>query len=156
MEERTITSTIAKAKELLEQHHLDGWSIKIDKCKARAGLCNFVTKTIHLSGVFIQSANVTDAQVTDVILHEIAHALAGPSVPHHGQEWKRIARSIGCSGDRCVAPFASPKWHYICPCGRVNYQRHKNNRLWASARVCRWCRGKIYVLSANDDKLQKK
>jgi predicted SprT family Zn-dependent metalloprotease len=40
-------------------------------------------------------------EVRETILHEIAHALAGPKVRAHGREWGEIALRIGCNGRRC-------------------------------------------------------
>ncbi len=37
----------------------------------------------------------------DLILHEIAHANAGPGAGH-GPIWKAEARRIGCTADRCM------------------------------------------------------
>lgn len=40
-------------------------------------------------------------QVTDTILHEIAHALAGPAA-RHGPAWKSIARRLGATPKSCA------------------------------------------------------
>ena len=43
--------------------------------------------------------------IKNTILHEIAHAIVGYGVSAHGSEWKRMAMSIGCNGQRCSSRF---------------------------------------------------
>jgi predicted SprT family Zn-dependent metalloprotease len=145
---RTIKSTMLRARYLANQQGLYIWKIQLENRATRAGACFFEPKIIKLSKKFITSPTVTDAQVDDVILHEIAHALAGPNVPHHGKEWKKIARSIGCSATRCVAPFVPPKWRVVCACGMVNQPRYKANRKWAATKMCGMCNEVLKVVPA--------
>lgn len=131
--ERRISDCVAVAEALVQQHGLDGWSFQFDSAQKRAGACDFNTKVISLSRLYCIKAS--DAAVRDTILHEIAHALAGPK-HNHDATWKRIARSIGCTADRChTVDFAPAK--YIASCSRCAWHQKKNRRLRGA--VCRRC-----------------
>ena len=131
--ERRLSDCVAVAEALIQLHGLDGWSFQFDTAQKRAGSCAFNTKVISLSRLYCLKAS--DAQVRDTVLHEIAHALAGPK-HNHDATWKRIARSIGCTADRChVLDFAPAK--YISSCSRCGWHQKKNRRLRGG--VCRTC-----------------
>lgn len=109
------------AQELLGAYQLAGWTAELDRAVRRFGRCNYRKKQITLSRRLVELNN--QAEVLDTILHEIAHALTGPGVGH-GPKWKRIARSIGCSAERCYSPETTvePPAPYclMCKkCGRV-------------------------------------
>lgn len=73
------------------------YTFKWDNARSRFGYCSWKKKDISLSkGLILLN---TEEQVLNTILHEIAHALT----PHqyHNRVWKKMAISIGCSGDRC-------------------------------------------------------
>lgn len=131
--QRRLSECVAEAETLIQRHGLDGWSFQFDSAQKRAGACAFNTKVISLSRFYCIKAG--DAQVRDTILHEIAHALAGPK-HNHDATWKRIARSIGCTADRChTVDFAPAK--YIASCSRCGWHQKKNRRLRGG--VCKTC-----------------
>lgn len=131
--QRRLSDCVAAAEALIRQHGLDGWSFQFDSAQKRAGACAFNTKVISLSRFYCIQAD--EAQVRETILHEIAHALAGPK-HNHDATWQRIARSIGCTADRChTVDFAPAK--YIASCSRCGWHQKKNRRLRGG--VCRTC-----------------
>lgn len=131
--QRRLSDCVAVAEALIQEHGLDGWSFQFDSAQKRAGACAFNTKVISLSRFYCIKAS--DAQVRDTVLHEIAHALAGPK-HNHDATWKRIARSIGCTADRChTVDFAPAK--YIASCSRCGWHQKKNRRLRGG--VCKTC-----------------
>ncbi len=89
----------ALAETLIAEHGLDGWRVRIDNAKRRLGGCHFRQKTIGLSRQYI--AVEKDDVIRDTILHEIAHALAGPD-EGHGPVWKETAARIGATPKRCA------------------------------------------------------
>ncbi len=131
--QRRLSDCVGVAEELIQQHGLRGWSFQFDGAQKRAGACAFNTKVISLSRLYC--LKVGDAQVRDTILHEIAHALAGPK-HNHDATWKRIARSIGCTADRCHTVEFAPAKH-IASCSRCGWHQKKNRRLHGG--VCRTC-----------------
>ena len=105
------------ATGLMDRHGLTGWRLVFDNARTRAGVCRSDRKEIglsrHLMGLY------SPEQVTETVLHEIAHALAGA---RHGHDrvWRAVARRIGCSGQRCMpadAPSVEGAWEGTCPAG---------------------------------------
>ena len=73
----------------------------------RLGCWNSTNRIMSFSTYFIE--NASDKEVTDVILHEIAHALV-PAGSGHGFKWKQKAMEIGCEPERCyTGTVAKPK-----------------------------------------------
>jgi SprT protein len=118
------------AEQLMKLHKLRStWSFAFDRSKVRFGKCNYGKKEISLSRHLVQLND--EQQVRETILHEIAHALAPPGAGH-GPAWKSLARSIGCSGERCYSQEVrrpKPRHKATCPsCNRVIY-RHRRTRI---------------------------
>jgi predicted SprT family Zn-dependent metalloprotease len=111
------TEARALATALMDEHGLTGWRLVFDNAKTRAGVCRSDRKEIGLSRYLM--GLYSPEQVTETVLHEIAHALAGP---RHGHDrvWQTVARRIGSSGQRCMpadAPKVDGAWEGICPAG---------------------------------------
>jgi predicted SprT family Zn-dependent metalloprotease len=114
------------ARDLMDAHGLHEWTLTFDNAKRRLGCCRFATKTISLSRPLaeINEWNV----VNDTILHEIAHALAGPRAGH-GPKWRTVARQVGATPVRCadaaeVATLACA-WTGACPSCDFTVGRHR-------------------------------
>lgn len=105
------------AATLMDRHRLTGWRLVFDDAKTRAGVCRPDRREIGLSRALTRLHS--PEQVTDTVLHEIAHALAGPG-HGHDRRWRLIAQQIGSSGERCIPPDA-PKvegpWVGTCAAG---------------------------------------
>lgn len=85
------------AREMLDEHGLTDWRIRIDNSQRRLGACFHGTKIISLSRQYITTGS--DEQLRGTILHEIAHAHAGHAAGH-GPEWKAVAARIGADPTR--------------------------------------------------------
>ena len=111
-----IDEAIALTRQILAQHGLD-WQVKADHARRRAGACHHAKKTITLSRVLLPL--YPKEAVRNVILHEIAHALAGARAGH-GPKWKKIATQLGAS-PRAKLPASLPTapapWIGRCPAG---------------------------------------
>ena len=81
-----------EARGLMDRHGLKEWELRFSAAWGRLGECRLDRKLILLSR--LHAVGGPPGQVTDTILHEIAHALAG-SDAGHGPAWKEIARRIG-------------------------------------------------------------
>jgi predicted SprT family Zn-dependent metalloprotease len=129
------------ARHALIEHGLagKGWVFAWDRAVRRAGQCHFGKRQISLSRpVFSIEANREDA--LDAILHEVAHALAGPSAGH-GWVWKQYARQIGARPERCASTLQAPPTAIVgrCTCGAD----HRKARMPKASYACRLCRSPI-------------
>jgi SprT protein len=115
-----------EAGRLFSAHQIAGaWSFRFDRATTRLGQCDHRTQSISVSRYLTKKA--TADEVTQVLLHEIAHALAGPRAAH-GPKWRAIAREIGYEGGRThtVEPAHDrAKWVGECPSGHeiVRFRR---------------------------------
>lgn len=119
-----VDDAYALACRLRDQHGLVGWRIEFDRAKRRAGVCRHASRTIGLSTALTRLHD--EAEVRETVLHEIAHALAGPR-HQHDETWRAIAVSIGSSGERCVredAPRVLGDWRGVCAGGH-HFDRHR-------------------------------
>lgn len=131
------TDAVTLAQDKLAEHGLEDWEVTLGKTKNIFGRCWHSSGRIELSKPLVE-ANDHD-MVHGVILHEIAHALAGHKAGH-GPEWKRIARRIGVKNPKCTtqgAKHAAFKWTGTCRCGK-EYGRNRLSKNLRTA-VCRRC-----------------
>jgi len=126
-----------EAEALIGAHLDESWSFAFDSAKRRAGLCDYGKKRISVSRYL--SARYDDETNRQTLLHEIAHALAGPTAGH-GPAWRRIARSLGYTGGTThhgeTATDLAP-WVGICPAGHVAYRHRKVTRATSCAKCSR-------------------
>jgi predicted SprT family Zn-dependent metalloprotease len=104
--------------------HLDPavWSFGFDHARTRAGLCNFTDKRISVSRHL--AAKYEDDEVHQILLHEVAHAIAGPRAGH-GPQWKSIAYELGYDGKRTHDGSAANElapWLGTCPAGHEHFR----------------------------------
>lgn len=109
--------------------HLDSsWSFGFDNAKRRAGLCDYSRRRISVSRYL--SARYDDETNHQTLLHEVAHALAGPKAGH-GPKWKAIARDLGYTGGTThhgeTAVELAP-WVGTCPAGHIAYRHRRPSR----------------------------
>jgi hypothetical protein len=121
--------------EALIALHLDtSWSFAFDNAKRRAGLCDYSRKRISVSRYL--AARFDDDDNHQTLLHEVAHALAGPAAGH-GRAWKQIARDLGYIGGtthRGETAVDLAPWVGVCPAGHVAYRHRKATRATSCAR----------------------
>ncbi|MCY3564923.1 MAG: SprT-like domain-containing protein [Gammaproteobacteria bacterium] len=94
-----LMEVTVQARELMDRHGLTDWSFRFNNAERKLGVCRYREKRILLSRG--HAANGARDQVTDTILHEIAHALAGPRAGH-GSDWKTVARQLGATPKSCA------------------------------------------------------
>ena len=92
--EQRLLDVSVEARKLMNMHGLDDWTFRFSATRRKIGDCNERQKTIRIGR--IHAVRDHPSQVTDTILHEIAHALAG-SKARHGPKWKKIAKQIGAT-----------------------------------------------------------
>ena len=108
-----------------------GWTFAWDNAKVRAGQCSWGKKRITLSR---HIAAIWPAyEVADTVLHEAAHALAGPG-EGHGWRWKRMCRVLGANPTRCYEndlPQIEGDWTGTCPGGHTHTRHREPTRVVA-------------------------
>jgi predicted SprT family Zn-dependent metalloprotease len=127
----TLASTEQLALNLMGRFGLldNGWTFTFNRRRTQAGLCLYPNAVkpgrIELSAYYVLLNS--EADVRDTLLHEIAHALAGPV--GHGPLWKAICVQIGARPRRCTQAAMPPgRWRATCPnCRRVHH-RHRRPR----------------------------
>lgn len=110
------------------------WTFDFDNAKTRAGLCNYDRRRITVSRYL--AARYADDEIHQVLLHEVAHALAGPRAGH-GPRWRRVATDLGYRGSRLhsgeTAADLAP-WAGTCPKGHTHYRYRTPSRPLACGR----------------------
>lgn len=119
--------------------HLDPavWRFAFDNAKTRAGLCDYgkhrITVSRHLAGRY------DDDEIHQVLLHEVAHAIAG-SKAGHGPRWRTVAGDLGYVGGRlhdgAIASELAP-WIGRCPAGHEHYRYRTPAKPLACGRCAR-------------------
>lgn len=122
---------------LIRLHLDDSWSFGFDNAKTRAGLCNYTDRRISVSKYL--AARYQDDEIHQVLLHEVAHALAGTRAGH-GPKWKAIAAGLGYEGKRLhdgeTAHEFAP-WVGTCPAGHLHYRYRRPTRAAACGECTR-------------------
>lgn len=116
------------AEALIVQHLDPSWTFAFDHAKVRAGLCDFTRKRITVSRYL--AARFDDEENYQTLLHEVAHALAGPKEGHNPR-WLGIARELGyIGGVRHTGETARElaAWVGVCPAGHTIYRHRKPSR----------------------------
>jgi len=74
------------------------------------GRCNLVKKVIQIAPSHISDSSVEE--ITDTILHELAHAIIGrrkAGKRYHYKGWREVARALGCTDVDRYDPFIIKK-----------------------------------------------
>lgn len=117
----------ALARTLLDQHGLPDWQFRMDHARQRCGSCHYNRKEITLSKHFAQLNG--GHEIRNTLLHEIAHALAGPGQAH-GPVWRAAARRVGARVEATTdnAQMPAPPWALRCNhCGQVVARRFRRS-----------------------------
>jgi len=136
------------ARKELSKNGLDGWTVNFNgRIKRAVGKCKPGKKRIDLSKTWFidYSDEIEDAELKDVILHEVAHALdySRRGTSDHSRKWKRCAREVGADPSRTTDGIpqkliakVSP-WKRECPkCGWETYYHSKPT---AGGKLCPEC-----------------
>lgn len=115
---------VTKWADALIRLHLDPavWSFGFDHARTRAGLCNFTDHRISVSRHL--AAKYEDDEIHQILLHEVAHAIAGPRAGH-GAKWKAVAADLGYDGKRTHDGSAANElapWIGLCPAGHEHFR----------------------------------
>ncbi len=131
-------SRVRRWADALIALHLDpSWSFDFDRARTRAGACDYTRKRISVSRLIAERSG--DDDIHQVLLHEVAHALAGPRAGH-GPRWKKISTDLGYVGTRLYdGPTATElaSWVGTCPAGHEHYRHRRPTRPASCSRCAR-------------------
>jgi predicted SprT family Zn-dependent metalloprotease len=114
------------ASREIVKHGLDGWTFRLADTKRRLGVCNYRSRQIEIAEYY--ALNSSPETVIDTLLHEIAHAIAGPAAAH-GPVWKATAARLGATPRACdnshEAIVQPGDWQATCPTCKRTIHRYK-------------------------------
>lgn len=114
---------------LMRKHGLDtaGWQFGWDYSMVLFGRCHYNSKVITMSRPLVEANSRASAK--DTMLHEIAHALAGPRVKHHGRKWKQLCTQIGADPSEYADPTLKRPFKYVVTCELCSVERVYSRRV---------------------------
>lgn len=126
------------ARNEIAKHAPAGTTFRFNRKAKTFGQCHFSAYTrnarIELSAPLTEAND--EYHVLDTILHEIAHAVAGPYAGHNAQ-WKAIASSLGAQPVRQKDGQSAPtKYSLICPICDKHFPRHRKTQGTYLCNVC--------------------
>ena len=123
-------------RKMAEHLDLEHWQFEFDNGKRRAGLCNYDEQKIQLSKYLVEIHSVDESM--QVLLHEIAHAMAGHEAAH-SKAWLKVAKSIGYRNEKFTGKEIAEKtapWVGVCPKGHLHYRYRKPAQM-VSCAICK-------------------
>ncbi|MBP6043558.1 MAG: SprT-like domain-containing protein [Rhodoluna sp.] len=134
VEKADLIRALAERK-IAEHLDLENWKFEFDSAKRRAGLCNYTEQKIQLSKYHVDIHSVDENM--QVVLHEVAHAMAG-SEAAHSKVWLATAKRIGYRAEKFtgkeIAQETAP-WIGDCPMGHKHY-RYRRPKQMVSCALC--------------------
>jgi predicted SprT family Zn-dependent metalloprotease len=116
----------AFAARELTKHGLHGWTFGLAKTRRRLGVCKYKSKRIEIAEYYAR--NSPAESVLDTLLHEVAHAIAGPAAKH-GPGWKAVAARLGATPRACEtsgqAVVEPGDWKATCPACNKTFLRYR-------------------------------
>jgi predicted SprT family Zn-dependent metalloprotease len=116
----------AIASREMAKHGLHGWTFGLADTKRQLGACKYRKKRIEIAEYYAR--NSPRESVLDTLLHEIAHAIAGPAA-RHGSAWKKIAVRLGATPRACdnsAETVVKPgDWQATCAACKKTFHRYK-------------------------------
>lgn len=122
--------------KMAEHLDMNEWTFNFDSAKRRAGLCNYTDKEISISRYMVDIHSMDET--LQVVLHEVAHALAGKKAGHT-KKWLQVAKSIGYKNEEFTGTeiaVETATWIGVCPSGHRHYRYRKPARMLSCA-ICK-------------------
>jgi predicted SprT family Zn-dependent metalloprotease len=129
--------------DLMGQHRLDvrGWAFKWFDALTWLGQADFNRRVIRLSRTFVE-LNDRD-MVRDVVLHEIAHVLAGRAANHGDKVFQDHCKRLGCGDSARTHKARMPERPYQIVCEScqsvIQHNHRRRSQAWLGKRYCRAC-----------------
>jgi predicted SprT family Zn-dependent metalloprotease len=125
------------ARAMIQEHGLKTWKFEWFPARNLFGRCRHEPSQIIYMSTYLTQLN-GEKEFRATMLHEIAHALAGPK-HGHDDHWRAIAIRIGDDGMRCydeqtVTPPA--RWNATCKHCSKEFKRHRRPERQNSCNYC--------------------
>jgi len=152
-----LSEAATLARKLMNEHGLAHVPFSFNGRKRSLGVCQFrgpfKNREYKVAGIALSEKWVpylSESEVRDTVLHEVAHALAGWEAAH-GYKWKAMARKVGANPTRTAETVPDEvrarvgevhaKYRATCGgCGQVYYV-HRMTKGWLrGSKVCAKCR----------------
>ena len=135
------------AEGLMDKHLSKGeqyWYFEFDNATRRFGCCHYGGRKGYFISLSRKLVTLNDeSQVLDTILHEIAHAMDfnNRGTTDHSVNWREIAISIGCNGDRCYTSeeVVQPPSKYTTKCNTCGKEGESMQKPRRSSKACGKC-----------------
>lgn len=119
----------ATAAQELKKHGLHGWKFGLSNTRRRLGVCKYRVKRIEIAEYYARHS--PPESVLDTLLHEIAHAIAGPAAKH-SPRWKAVAVRLGATPKSCEtsgqAVVQPGDWQATCSSCRKTVHLYRRPR----------------------------
>jgi predicted SprT family Zn-dependent metalloprotease len=125
-----------------------GWKFGFANGATRVGHCDFDYKEIMIS--LEHSRYGTEAELNEIILHEIAHAVMGHH-HHHDEHWRDLAQMIGATGNRCQEMRYIPP-RYLMKCENYCWVGSANKK---GSYQCRRCQAPVLYMIYSDARFKR-
>lgn len=128
----------AYARGLMDEHGLQHIPLRASRAVRAAGSARERRGEVEIALSVHYAGTASLEEMRDVILHEIAHVLAGISHGHDAT-WREVAQRIGANPratHRMAAPV-EPKWRGVCPNGHEVFRMRKTRAM--SQHSCAKC-----------------
>lgn len=136
---------ITALAEALIGKHIPGWSFAFNRQRRTLGLCRYRERRIELSRLHALRGTLADAEST--LIHEIAHALAGPNTAH-GPRWRAQMRALGAEPVVTATVMPNPDdypWAVV--------HRHNETLTWIAGRYRRPKRAAFWYVRGQPNSL---
>lgn len=149
-EEEKIIKSALLAAEILIEHNLNDWKIRLGNMYVSIAGTNYPKKEIVYSKRFVKVA--TRDQFIGVTHHEVAHALLGRGFGH-GKEFIDLCKKISPDPLYATESVSIPIGKYILRCSNCNIESGANTR---ADRYCRPCfdNGKLSKLETSRNEIE--
>jgi predicted SprT family Zn-dependent metalloprotease len=117
------------ASQEMTKNGLHDWTFGLADTKRQLGVCKYRKKRIEIAEYY--ALNSSPETVLDTLLHEIAHAIAGPSAGH-GPAWKAVAIRLGATPRACDNSHKTVvepgDWQATCTACKKTFHRYRRPR----------------------------
>ncbi|AWY05219.1 SprT-like protease [Gordonia phage Margaret] len=129
------------ARQMLDDHGFQSWSVRLDNATKRAGGCSYGGRYLTFSRKLMGVRSYDDTRMT--IIHELAHALTPGH--HHDAVWRAKDIELGGRGTRCfdASEALQQLGKFVATCSACDQKFYRQRRPQAGR--THWCKCQSYL-----------